>query len=67
MNEFVVDKTAKLTPQQVVMGTMGISLNQLIAAIRENRGGQFDRLYKKKDQTSGAGRAACPTPGGKGA
>lgn len=60
MNEFVVDKTAKLTPAQVVMGTMGVSLNDLIDAIRENRGGQFDHLYKKQPM-SGAGQAARPT------
>lgn len=45
MNEFIVAEDRKLTPQQVVMGVMGISLEQLINEIRENRDGRFDCLY----------------------
>lgn len=47
MNKFVVDKSIKLTPQQMVPGIMGISVEQLINMIKENRDGQFDQLYKK--------------------
>ncbi|MCD8368286.1 MAG: hypothetical protein LUC48_09740 [Clostridiales bacterium] len=47
MNDFVIDRTVKPTPQQVVLGTMGISMQQLVNAILENKDGQFDSLYKK--------------------
>lgn len=48
MNEFKVEPGRKLTPQQIVMGTLGISIEQLINEIRENRDGRFDCLYKKE-------------------
>lgn len=51
MNEFLVAKDRKLTPQQMTVGVMGISLEQLINEIRENRDGRFDCLYKKKEET----------------
>lgn len=47
MNEFIVAESRTLTHQQIVMGVMGISLEQLIIDIQENRGGRFDCLYKK--------------------
>lgn len=50
MNEFLVAEDRKLTPQQMVIGVMGISLDELINAIRENRDGRFDCLYKKKEE-----------------
>lgn len=46
MNEFIVEKQRVLTPDQMVRGVMGISLDKLIEAIRENRDGQYDHLYK---------------------
>ena len=48
MNEFIVDTTVPMTPEQVVNGTMGISLEQLINAIRENRNWEFDSLFIQK-------------------
>lgn len=47
MNQFLVAEDRKLTHQQVVMGVMGISLEQLINDIRENRDGRYDFLYIK--------------------
>ena len=46
MNEFVIEKQRVLTPQQQVEGVLGISLDELINAIRENRDGQYDHLFK---------------------
>lgn len=46
MNEFIVAADRKLTPQQIVVGVMGISLDELVNAILENRDGRFDCLYK---------------------
>lgn len=46
MNEFIVEKKRVLTPQQQVVGVLGISLDELINAIRENRDGQYDHLFK---------------------
>ena len=46
MNEFVIEKQRVLTPQQQVVGVLGISLDELINAIRENRDGQYDHLFK---------------------
>lgn len=46
MNEFVIEKKRVLTPQQQVKGVLGISLDELINAIRENRDGQYDHLFK---------------------
>lgn len=48
MNQFIVEKKRVLTPDQMVRGVMGISLGKLIEAIRENRDGQYDHLYKPK-------------------
>ena len=46
MNEFIVAEHRKMTPDQVVRGTMGISLEQLINDIRENRDGLYDSLFR---------------------
>lgn len=46
MNEFIVEKKRVLTPQQQVVGVLGISLDELINAIRENRDGKYDHLFK---------------------
>lgn len=46
MNEFVINPV-KLTPQQMVLGVMGISMSQLVNDILENRDGIYDRLYIK--------------------
>lgn len=46
MNEFIVTGKPTPTPQEQVMGVMGISLEALIAAIRDNRDGQYDHLFK---------------------
>lgn len=46
MNEFIVEPNRKLTPQQQVMGVLGVSLDDLVNAIRENRDGQYDHLFK---------------------
>lgn len=54
MNEFLVPENRKLTPQQIVMGTMGISLEQLINDIRENRNGRYDCLYKSNSNDQAA-------------
>ncbi len=48
MNEFIIDRTVKPTPQHLVLGTMGITMQQLVNAILENKDGQFDSLYKKE-------------------
>lgn len=48
MNQFVVNENRTLTHDQVVHGVMGISLEQLIAAIQENRDGKFDCLFKQQ-------------------
>lgn len=50
MNEFVVVKKPVLTPQQMVLGVMGISMDELINAIRENRDGKFDQLYVQQPE-----------------
>lgn len=57
MNEFVVEKKP-LNPGQVVAGVLGVSLDDLITAIRENRGGQYDHLYKQKESGAGQTRPA---------
>lgn len=46
MNEFIVTRKPAQTPQEQVMGVMGISLEALIAAIQDNRDGQYDHLFK---------------------
>lgn len=46
MNEFIVTGKPAQTPQEQVVGVMGISLDALINAIRENRDGQYDHLFK---------------------
>ena len=52
MNEFIVADNRHLTHEQIVMGTMGISLEQLIDEIRENKDGRFDSLFtdNRKDR-----------------
>lgn len=52
MNEFIVEPGRKLTPQQTVAGVMGITLDDLVAAIQENRDGQFDRLFVPTEGTT---------------
>ena len=48
MNEFKLEPREKqLTNNQVVLGIMGVSMTDLINAIRENRDGAFDCLYKQ--------------------
>ena len=42
----------KLTPQQMAVGVMGISLEQLINEILENRDGRFDCLFKNNKEES---------------
>lgn len=54
MNQFIVTEGQILTPQQIVMGTMGISLEQLINDIRENRNGRYDCLYKSNSNDQAA-------------
>lgn len=49
MNEFIVDPDRKLTPQQTVVGVLGISLDELVAAIQENRDGKYDHLFVTKE------------------
>lgn len=44
-NEFIVRRPAPPPPERMVPGVMGISLQQLINDIRENRDGTYDRLY----------------------
>lgn len=52
MNEFLVAEGRKLTPQQMAVGVMGISLEQLINEILENRDGRFDCLFKNNKEES---------------
>ena len=47
-NTFVIHRTSPLPPEKMVPGIMGISLEQLINEIRENRDGKYDRLYRQK-------------------
>ena len=58
MNEFNVQPDRELTPQQMVMGIMGISAAKLISMIQENRGGQFDCLYIQKPAAATAQEGA---------
>lgn len=46
MNEFIVTGKPAQTPQEQVLGVMGISAEALINAIMENREGQYDHLFK---------------------
>lgn len=50
MNEFIVEPGRKLTPQQTVVGVLGITLDDLVAAIQENRDGQYDHLFINQAQ-----------------
>lgn len=52
MNEFIVEPGRKLTPQQTVVGVLGITLDDLVAAIQENRDGQFDHLFVPVEGTA---------------
>lgn len=52
MNEFVAEPGRKLTPQQTVVGVLGITLDDLVAAIQENRDGQYDHLFVTKEATA---------------
>lgn len=48
MNEFKLEqRETPPTHDQVVLGIMGVSVADLINAIRENRDGAFDCLYKQ--------------------
>ncbi|MCD7734625.1 MAG: hypothetical protein LUH48_05815 [Clostridiales bacterium] len=62
MTEFIIDRTVKPTPQQLVLGTMGITMQQLVNAILENRDGRFDSLYKKEAKNRKAPPPEGPTP-----
>jgi len=43
---FVIDKNAKpFTPDVAARAVFGMSLDDLIKDIRENRGGKYDSLY----------------------
>lgn len=54
MNEFKTEQREKpMTHDEVVLGIMGINLNDLVNAIRENRDGVFDCLYKQPKQEGG--------------
>lgn len=54
MNEFKTELREKpMTHDEVVLGIMGIRLNDLVNAIRENRDGVFDCLYKQPKQEGG--------------
>lgn len=53
MNEFVVKQKKPLTPSQIVASVTGMSMDELITKIRENRGGQYDHLYREQ---SGVGK-----------
>ena len=54
MNEFETEQREKpMTHDEVVLGIMGINLNDLVNAIRENRDGVFDCLYKQPKQEGG--------------
>lgn len=45
---FVIDKNAKpWTPEVAVRAVFGMSIDDLIKDIRENRGGKYDDLYIK--------------------
>ena len=58
MNEFkLVQREQPPTHDQIVMGIMGIGVNELINAIRENRGGAFDCLYKQPEPEKEAVKA----------
>ena len=46
MIEFIVTGRPAPAPQEQVVGVMWISLDTLINAIRENRDGQYDHLFK---------------------
>ena len=59
MNEFVVKQKKPLTPSQIVASVTGMSMDELITKIRENRGGQYDHLYREQP---GAGKV-CQAAG----
>lgn len=50
MNEFVVVKKPVLTPEKMVPAVLGMSLDALVNAIRENRDGKYDSLFVAADQ-----------------
>lgn len=50
MNEFIVHKGVQASHDDIVRGTLGIGIEQLIREIRENRGGKYDALYKKEER-----------------
>lgn len=44
--EIIIDKDAKpFTPEVAVRCVFGISLQEIVKEIRENRGGKYDGLY----------------------
>ena len=55
MNKFIIHSTPKLSPDETVRMSMGISIEELIEAIKENRNGEYDQLYKNKKQGTEAG------------
>lgn len=58
MNEFVVKQKKPLTPSQIVASVTGMSMDELITKIRENRGGQYDHLYRDQSGAAKAHQAA---------
>lgn len=57
MNKFIIHSTPKLSPEETVRMSMGIGIDELIEAIKENRNGEYDRLYKNKKQNMEAQNA----------
>lgn len=54
---FVIDKDAKpWTPETAARAVFGMSLEELIKDIQENRGGKYDSLYIKAARDSGQER-----------
>lgn len=45
MNEFVMDASINLTPDEIVWCVMGTRTEQLVMDILENRSGKYDALY----------------------
>lgn len=54
MNKFVIHSTPRLSPDETVRMSMGVGIEELIEAIKENRNGEYDRLYKTKKQSADA-------------
>lgn len=58
MNEFVVKQKKPLAPAQIVASVTGMSMDELITKIRENRGGQYNHLYRQQPAAGTARQAA---------